>query len=346
MGEKWLRWQGRIGSFKSSALVLGLSAVILLAILIPNLRAALHNPTQPQNVQIGQLVRGEIGADRYVAVAGTAFYQAGYTETKDQKLVATIYALVDTTTGDTIFVRTTQPVPTVEHESVSLIGMTRAASADLRALIEKDLPDLQSGGLATTSNLYLADRQKPAAASIVMLGLAGAGLLLILCALALIFPGTVFRPSPVDATVVPVTGQFVTKASGHFQRLKQGPPAVELGNGTRRFREANANLVPQEAQRLMVYIHHIDVTKTYGITTSRNESHWAAFVDPGRTVDVQPGMLFARRDRDAVRMRYNDEEGKLQELILTFDEAGAQAGFLNALRERGFPVGTGSPVPA
>jgi heat shock protein HtpX len=61
---------------------------------------------------------------------------------------------------------------------------------------------------------------------------------------------------------------------------------------------------------------------------------------------VEPGRLYGWRDRWAVQMRYDDAKGKPQTLILSFDGAGEQAGFLNTLQETGFPVGTGSSAPA
>jgi len=177
--------------------------------------------------------------------------------------------------------------------------------------------------------------------------MAGLGLLLILSVAALFFPSTVFRPYPVDAGAVPVTAESAVKATGRFQKLKQLEPSIEPGRGTRRFREAIANLVPLEAQRLMVHIHFVLRHTLYGIVPLfRQESDWAVIVDPSHTRDVEPGKLYGWRERWAVRMRYSDQKGKPQALILIFGEAGEQAGFLSALQEMGFPLGTGSPAAA
>jgi hypothetical protein len=205
---------------------------------------------------------------------------------------------------------------------------------------------MHEAGLSTTPNLYLEGGQKPGNVSLLILGIAGLGLLLILCVAVLFFPNTVFRSQPVDASAVPATGVSVAKATGRFQKLKRLEPSIELGRGTHRFREANANLAPLGAQRLMVYIHYVESFKGVGITLFRNKTDWAAFVDPSHTLDVEPGKLLGWRDRWAVRLRYKNDQGKSQALILTFDDTGPQFGFLNALQQMGFPVGTGKLVPA
>ena len=347
MSETWPRWQGRIGSLKGWVGFVGLFALVILLSLIPKLQTALNNPTEPQRVQIGQLVREEIATDQYIEVAGIALYPLAYEETESDKLVASYYGLLDEATGELIFVRTTQPLPTVEQEAVTIAGMTHAVPADYRPTMESDLPLLRDAGLTATTNLYLAGGEKPAKTNTLILAIVGLGLLLVLCVVALFFPRTVFRPQPVDAMAVPVTGTSVARATGRFQKLKQLEPSIEPGRGTRRFQEGNANLVPLDTQRLMVYIHYVLRQTLAGVVPLfRQESHWAVIVDPSNTRDVEPGKLYGLRERWAVRMRYQDQKNKPQALILSFDEAGAQAGFLSALQEMGFPVGTGSPASA
>ena len=347
MDETWPRRLARIGALKPYALGIGVVALVVLVSLIPTLQTALNNPTEPQRVQIGQLVRGEIGKNRYVSVAGIALYQLTYEETENEKRVATLYGLVNVATGELILVRTTQPLPNVEQEAVTITGMTHSVPTDYRTVIEGDLPMLTEAGLTATADLYLADGEKPGKANTLILGITALGLLVLLCAATLFFPSTVFRPQPVAAGTVPAAGTSVIKATGRLQKLKQLEPSIETGRGTRRFREANASLVPMEAQRLMVYIHYVLRQTLYGIIPlGRQESHWAAIVDPSHTRDVEPGKLYGWRDRWAVQMRYQDEKSKLQALILSFDDAGAQAGLLKALQEMGFSVGGGSPASA
>ncbi len=344
MNETWPRWQARIGGLKAVALLIGLVILAALLSCIYQLQNTLKNPREPQRVQIGQLVREEIGEGQYVTVAGTAFYQEGYDETKNGKLVSRYYGLLNLAKGEVIFVRTTQALPTVEQAGASVVGMTRAVEPDLRSIMESSLPELREAGLTTTTNLYLAEGQKPTRPGFFIAAIAGLGLLLALCVATLFFPSTVFRPQPVDAAAVPSTGAMV-KATGRFKKVKRVEPSIEFGRGGHSFRETIANLVPLDAQRLMVYVRLVQRHTLYGvIPLFKQQSDWAVVVDPSHTRDIEPGKLYGWRDRWAVRMRCEDQKGRLQALILSFDGAGAQASFLNMLHERGFPVEIGPPA--
>ncbi len=344
MSETRARWQGRISSFRPWALLLALFAALGIWLLATRLHTALSNPIEPQSVQIGKLVREEIGRNRFVTVAGTAFYAIGYEETENDRLVATFYALIDASTGDLIFVRSTRPVPAVEEEEVKITGMTRGSGSDLRTTIESDLPLLSQVGLVATPSLYIAANETPGKAGSIIPMIAGLGLVLVLCLATLFFPATVFRPCPVEPGVTPGSDEPIVKATGRFQRLKQLQPSPVTGRGTRRFREANANLIALEAQRLWVHIHHVERYSAVGIPLFRRKSDWAVFVDPSHTIDVVPGKLYTWRERWAVRFRHQRGEGKPQTLILSFDSAGAQSEALNSLEQTGFSVSSSAPT--
>lgn len=346
MKENGSHWQARIGSLKGLALIVGLLAVIFLWAFGLELRAALDNPTEPQPVSIGQLVRGEVGQDRYVSISGTAYYELGYIETEDEKEVANVYPLVDDATGDMFFVRTTEPVLDVGTEAVTVTGMTAKSQDLLRDSIEADLPLIEEAGLTTTANLYLDLGEKPGSAGGLIAAVAGLALVLVLCIVMQFFPSVVFQPGPVSAAAGPAAGDLVPKATGRFHKLKRLEPSIELGRGTHRFREANANLVPLEGWRLMVHIHYIQRRRVYGITLFKQKSDWAVLLDPARTSAVEPGKLLGWRDRWAARIPYQDDAGTAQVLFLSFDTAGAQARVLDALQEIGFAVASGAPAPA
>ncbi len=162
--------------------------------LAARLHTALSNPTEPQSVQVGQLVREEIRRNRYVAVSGTAVYSIGYEEKENDRLVATLYALIDASTGDLVFVRSTQPVPGDVQEEITIAGMTRSAGSDLRTTIESDLPLLSQTGLTATPSLYVAAGEAPGKAGSLIAMIAGLAFVVVLCvATPLVLPATVFR---------------------------------------------------------------------------------------------------------------------------------------------------------
>lgn len=345
MSETRARWLGRISAFRPWALLLALLAALGIWFLAARLHTAFSNPTEPQSVQIGQLVREEIGRNRYVAVSGTAVYSIGYEETENGRLVATLYALIDASTGDLVFVRSTQPAPAAEQEEIAITGMTRSAGSDLRTTIESDLPLFSQAGLAANPSLYVAAGEAPGRASSLILMIAGLGLVVILClATLLLCPATVFRPCPVEPGATPSTGEPTAKATGRFQRLKQLQPSPVAGRGTRRFREANANLVALESQRLMVLIHYVEGYGVVGIPLFRRGSDWAVLLEPSHTLELVPGKLYAWRERWAFRLLHKPGEQKPQTLILSFDSAGAISEVFSSLQQMGFSVGTGAPT--
>jgi heat shock protein HtpX len=193
--------------------------------------------------------------------------------------------------------------------------------------------------------LALDAGERPGQAGGLVLAIAGLGVLLLLCVATLFFPSTVFFPQPVEATAAPAAGEFVTKATGRFRKLAKLEPAIEVGKGARRFREVVARLVPLEGQQVMVYVHLVESQGVYGIPLFQQRSNWAIWIDPANTLSVEPGKLLGWRDRCAAQVQYSGDKGKLQTLILTFDDAGAQLAVLSALQQMGFAVGTGSPAP-
>lgn len=342
MNESALRLRGRLGRLKSVGVLLGMVGLALLIaglVLLSDARA--NDPNNPMVAGVDQLVRGEIPTSRYVSVSGQTNYDIFYTETEDGATKARYYFLVDDAMANIILVKAKgMPVSKADLVPVTIVGMTRSTASGLQDLMRSDLPDITDAGLQTNIDLYIAEGQKPPTVgtvwTLLLLGVA----LMAVGAVSLTFRGVVFGPAPVEPTVAPAVGQPGTQASGTFLKLKSVQP-LEVGRGTRQFENAVANLVPLEDRRLLVYIHHIVTTRAYGIKVGQQESHWGAFIGQDNVVSIEPGKLYAWRERPAVRLRYRDAKGKEQDLVVSFNHAAAQAGFVEMLRQMGFAVGSG-----
>jgi hypothetical protein len=344
MSESALRWKGRLGRLKSVALLIGLGGVVLLIIGLINFSSALNSDTeQPAAVTVGQLTRGEVPKGRYVTVAGWTDYDVWYTETEDSRTVASYYVLVDDDFLNLIVVKAAgSPSLLADFEPVVITGMTRSMPSDLQELVRSDVAEIHEYGLEINVNLYLAEGQKPMTKTTVLGLLIAGAVLLLLAAIPLAMPGTVFGPAPVEAAAAPATGDSAAKASGVFRVLQSVDP-LEVGHKTRKFDNAVANLVPLAGGRLLVYIHHILTTRVYGVKASQKESHWGVLIEQGHVISIEPGKLYAWKDRPAVGLRYHDAQGQEQELVVSFDHAAAQADFIKMLQQLGFEVGAGMP---
>ncbi len=349
MNENILRWKARIGSLKGPALVVALVAVFILIGIGTTLRAALNNTGKPRAVTISQLAKNEIGVDQYVTVSGTAQYDLGYQATKNDKPSTDYFYLAEGSSRTMILVMAHELIPDSlrsQTPSVTLTGLTRSAPSDLRKLIEDDLPDIHEANLETTATLFLGEGQKPEQASVVIAEMMALAMIVFLCVIPFLFPNTVFGPQPGELSVAPASGDADVRATGRFQRLASVRPSIQIGKGTRQFKEGIANVVPLEGRNLMIYIHHILTTRAYGIPIRKQETDWGIFVTSSNVVDIEPGKLYGWKDRWAVRLRYRDEKEKQQELIVSFNHSSAQASFVNLLRQMGFAISVGDSVLA
>lgn len=75
----------------------------------------------------------------------------------------------------------------------------------------------------------------------------------------------------------------------------------------------------------------------------KTETDWGLPLTSTNVTDIQPGKLFGWHDRWAVRFQYNDVQEKLQTLIVSFKEQGAQVAFICVLGQSGMYVGSGEP---
>lgn len=341
MGNFIPRLKAIIGSLKPLAIMVAILAVILVFFFGSDLVTAVRNINGPQTVTVSQLVQGEVSRGRYVTVSGVAEYNIGYTETEDGQTVADYYFLVDTKSGTMVLVKSEQWVRIVDSEEVTISGLTHGTPSDLEGLIEGDIPEIEGAGLETTSRLYLGEEETPPNLLGALAGTVISGGALLVCLATFLFPSTVFAPRTSGAVVPPGDIRDV-KASGEFQKLKSVKPTIEVGKGSRKFNKAVANLVPLSEERLMVYIHHIMRTKTYGITVSRKETDWAVFLEPGKVDMVQTGTLYGWKNRPALQVHYRGPKGKTKKLTISFERPEALAGSTELFQRLGFSVRSGA----
>lgn len=341
MKETGLRWKGRLGSLKILAVIVGIVAGILLASGVASLDLARKNPGgEPRKVTISQLVDGEIGSGYYVSVSGVAEYDAGYTETEDGKTKKNFYFLVDPGASKMILIEHHSPliVGLESGNSTTITGMTHKAPSDLENAIEDDMDTYRKYDVETTSQFYVKDGETPPSTASGATFLCLSVPILLVCVIPFLFPSTVFGHYPVDTTADLPTGRPSVKATGRFQKLAQLEPAIEIGKGAQKFTNAVANIIPLARFRLMIYIHHIVKTKRYGVTISTRESDWGVFLDADNVQSIAAGKIYGWKDKWAVCVQYRGPQDQIETLYVIFEHPGAQAGFVNLLRQSGFTV--------
>lgn len=341
MNERVWRWKGRIGSLKWEGGLLFVLAALLTVAGIINLSTVLNNPTVPQEVTLAQLVNGDIATSRYVSVSGLAAYDLGYEKTAGGKTTETYYFLIDPSSGDMVLVQhaAVLAVPK-EANAATITGMTRPIPADLQEAMKEDETLFARNDLKTTMSLYIEDGAQPptTASSVVMLalGLIGVGI----GSIPFFLPHTVFAPYPLAATAVPSTKRGEVRATGKFVQLKSVTP-LEIGARTRHFTNAIANIIPQGEHGLLIYIHYILKTKTYGVTVKTTVTDWGVFIGKDNVVAVEAGKIFGWQDKWAMRFQYSGAKGRPETLYVIFADAGAQVEGVKLLRAMQFSVSTG-----
>lgn len=342
MNESLLRWKGRIGALKPLAFLVAIFLVIFLFPVGHNLLTAVKNIAGVQTVSIAQLVKDQVGTNKYVSVTGTASYKLAYTETNDGSTTAVIYPLIDDNNNVLVFVRTTHTEVQYESDAhVTITGITAPSSTELTDAISKDLADINSAGFQTSKDIYIEEGQKPANLLISLVEIAALGFIGLLCIIIFLFPSTVFGPFPVQP-VAPGTEikKGLTKATGTFQQVKKMQP-IEFGRSKRKFQSANANLFFAEDNSLGVYIHFVFTQRVYGIQVRKQETDWMILVKPTQVIAIEPGKLYAWRDTWAISVQYKDPNSKNQVLLISFDSAASQANFVAFLRQRNYALSSG-----
>jgi hypothetical protein len=316
-------------------------AVLALCIGMANLSVVMDNADTPQVVTMAQLVDGDVTTGRYISVSGLAAYDVGYEQTENGTTKTVYYFLINPNTGDMVLVKhPTVTITTQEVDNVTVTGMTRFMPADLKDLLKEDEPLFAQNEVRTTSTLYLEDGATPPSESgsitTIVVGLICASL----CSIPFLFPSIVFAPYPLDMTAALPTERFDVKATGKFIQLKSLDP-LAIGKNKRNFANAIANIIRVDENELMIYIHHILKTRTYGITVNTSITDWGIFLNKNTVSAVESGKIFGWKNKWAVRFQYPNAKGKVETLYVVLDDAGAQVAFVKLLQRMLFSVVTG-----
>ena len=346
MDETRIRWRGRLGSLKGLGFIIVVFLVLILIAVGQDLVRGLQSPAQPVTVSIDELNLGGRADHPYVSVAGTAYYEVGYSETEYGRTVASYFLLLSEKSGQGMIVQASNAdIDERVSGEVTLTGTLRDASSDLQTVVRSDLPYFAQEGVTVDPTYYLAEGDRPLDALTTLLLLAGAAVIGVLAVTPFFFPTTVYAPHPVDslASSQPaIAGRAAVRATGWFTQLKKLEPALEFGKRKQSFTNAVANLVRTAEGRWMIYIHHVVRTRLYGVVPiSKHESDWGMILDRGEGWQVEPGKIYGWKDRWAVRFQKPPMGAKPDPVYLVFDRAADQAEFVKAVRDSGFSVGTG-----
>lgn len=337
MGEILLRAKAIIGSLKLIAGGVLFVAGVIFVMFSVRLTTTLKNPRDPQPITLEQLMEGTAG--QHIATQGYAWYEAAYTyESEDGVVISSYYYLYDDLARYAIVVKSSSATLYGRISGYATVsGMTHSTPADLRKLIEEDVPSLRENGFETNPRLYIEEGDRPPDMVSTVATLVAAGIAVVLCLAVFLFPATVFKPMPLPEidTPIPEHERSGIRASGRFLRLRQVQPTIEIGRGTRSFKNAIANIVPLAEQKLMIYIHHILRSKVYGVTVSTTMTDWGVFLDSGNITGIETGKLYGWRDRWGVRFRYTGPKDREENLILGFDRKWAPGQFIKLLQKMG-----------
>ncbi len=334
-----LRIRGWISALRPFAPVVLILGIFLLISLGSDLYQAYRVSTSPE-VEIAQLVSGEIGVNDYVTITGLALYEARLDETQGDNLVAVFVPVIDLETGAMVFVRSTQDTVMSKEgaEIITLSGKTAAPEDELVRVISEDLDVISDAGLTTTLDLYIDKVLEPDRINRLLLQLGGVGIGVFLCAAVIAMPAIVFNPEPlaVGLSAAGVSLGIVQVSGKLFKSVKNNP--LEATRRKQHFSRANANLIKDATSGLIVSVHHVVTHRTYGIKTGQTESDWLVKLTPYQVVRIEPGKLYTFVQHQAVRIVYKTEADKEAVLVFSFDNDQDQVAFINLLKEMGFAI--------
>lgn len=342
MNERSLRWQGRIGGLRGVSMFALLFLAMIAFVAGMMMVSALKNPGGPRPVTVSQLVNGDVAKGKYVTFNGLAAYDLGYEEAnEDNEVTATFYFMLDAASGDMVLVKHSSPMVVARKNGPATVtGMTRFMPLDLRNIVKEDVPSIRAENLNTSTSIIVVDGDTPpkAGPSVTLFFLCViAGLV---CVVPFLFPSTVFASFPLDITAPRPEGRPPITASGRFTELKSLKPLL-IGAKKQKFNNAVANIIARGERDLVIYIHHVLTTKTYGITVRKTESDWAAFINGDNVVSVEAGKILGWKDKWAIRFQLAGLKNTPDTLDLTFDDPGDQALVAELLRRMKFDVVAG-----
>jgi hypothetical protein len=335
----WLRWKARIGSLKVVAIFGILGAFFGLTWATKELNTAQANSSTPQAVTLAQIVNGEVGRPRYVAVEGYAVYDVGYTERNNGVKTAEYYYLVDETGGYAVLIKADHlDLDKRVNGPLALTGITEfpSTSPELYTAISDDVASFAAEGFRITPEIFIRENARPANATTALLLVAGFAALGLVSLVVMFFPGMVFVPAATQPGGVAQLGgvRQGVQVTGRLQQLKRIQPEIEIGKAWRKFTMVVANIIPLENRQVMIYVHYI--YRHNGIKV--NDTHWALTLNAMSVTSVEPGKVLGFKDRYAVRFTHTQRKEKPEELVLTFAKPEDQANFVAMLRAANFII--------
>lgn len=339
MNNSGIRIKGWISALRPFALLgLVLGSLFILGVGI-NLSRANQAANSPE-VKIGQLVSGEIGPNQYVTINGYVIYGGLFTQTEGDKLVGVVNPVIDPDTGEMILVLFTQEeVLTKEgEEMITVSGKTAAPNDELSQLIADIGPDLDAAGLTTNASLYIDNVLQPGQIKRAWLQIGGIGAAMVLCAAIYAMPAIVFEPGPLAAGAAEAgAGLGSVRVTGKLFKAARNNP-FESTRRKQHFSKADANLIKDTPNGLLVSVHQVVRHRSYGITVGRTESDWLVRLAPYQAVKIEAGKLYTFFQQPAVRVVYKTEGDKEAVLVFSFQNDQDQAAFINLLKELGFAI--------
>jgi hypothetical protein len=343
--EVVLRWKGRIGSLKLLSLIVIVIALLLSILGIIRLSAALKNPGgYPTSVTLEQIVNDQVDNSTYIQVSGYAVYESLYEYVEDDTVKDVYYGIVDDIYGYVVLVKASDANLETRFDGyVQLIGMLHSTPSDLKRLVIEDRPEYEVNSLIITEKYYIMEGEAPPSP-------VNSGIILVFSlGVALIAIAPFFFPSIAFSFVPPVVGSADQelpihrdiKATGRFIQIKSVQPNLIFGRRIRKFNNSVANVVRLSEDDVMIYIHHIQQTKLYGvITVGKHESRWAVRMNFRTVMKVEPGKVYGWKDRFAVRVQHKGWGKKPETLYITFGTAVEQAYFVRLMRTYRIRVGS------
>lgn len=338
--------------YKIKGIILGSKPFIVLILLFSctffclsaeNVRTAFINSDRPETVSIEQIIKGEVKAYKYVEVSGYTDYKLGYVKTKDNKTIASYFALVDRENGYMLVVEAEKPALAGRQPAEEVIsGLLYKAPERLKKQIDKDRDKFKEKGYVVSSRLYLKENSRPPSRLVSLIAAIGLGILALASFSVFFFPDIVFVPMPIPLDSSGLVDEYDTgpKAWGKFIEIEQLEPKLVMGTRSRELEGILAQIVPYGTKGLLILVHYVEQTKTYygGFVLRTSESDWGLVLNGENVVAVESGMTYGWRDKRAVRFRYTNEQGKEEQLILSFDSPQSHANAVRMFQKIGFTV--------
>lgn len=333
MADRWLHWQARLGANKLLASLIAITMLLFLGMLHADLENSIDWLNGPVHRSLAELNEPANQYEQYVHVSGTALFDRALKRIDNGRVTMLYYPLIDERTDTTLWIRSAHPridIQKFKPQQINVSGMFRQTSPLARKWLDANTSMIESTGAPLTT-WQLDAEQTPLKPWLILPLIIGLSITLLLSVLALICPAIVFAPAPIEPASIFETGAPGVRVAGRFHRLRHLEPWIEFADAARNFRPAVAELLRLENRHLMVLAR-------YTSRSRRETTQWGVLIEPARLIKIEPGKLYGWRDRWAVRIEYYDQDWRTQSLIVSFNHSGAQAEFVERLKQMGYDV--------